>query len=85
MLASVGARLRRLNQGNSIEDRQQHVGHIRGQETEPQAMEVDQSDGQQCGGATEEQETETDPQPIEASQDETQVSDVHPFSVRTYT
>jgi hypothetical protein len=83
MLVSVGAKLWRLNQGNSIEDGQQHVGHIRGQETEPQAIEVDQSNGQQHAGATEEQETETEPQPIEASQDETQVSDVHPFSVRT--
>jgi hypothetical protein len=64
-------------------------------ETEPQAMEVDQSSGQQqAPGTTEEQETELqvrtteeqnmEPQAIEASEHETHISDVSPFSPSIY-
>lgn len=83
-MTDVGAKLRRLSQGNSIEDGRQGVGvgRARGQETVPQAMEVDQSDGRQHVGTTKEQET--GPQAIEANQNEIQVSGVSPFSlVRT--
>jgi hypothetical protein len=60
-LAAIGAKLKRLSQGITIEDGQQNMGHARGQGTEPTAMDVDnvdQSDDQQPAGMTEEQETE---------------------------
>jgi len=54
-LADVSAKLQRLSQGNSAKDGQQGVGYTRGQETEPQAMEVDQGNGQECVGTMEKQ------------------------------
>jgi hypothetical protein len=67
MLVSVSAKLQWLNQGNSIEDSQQCIGYTRGQETEPQELKVDQSNGKQHVGVTEEWETETGVQPIEVN------------------
>jgi hypothetical protein len=58
ILAGVGKSLQRFNRGNGIDGGQQHVEHLRGQETEPQVMEVDQNNGQQHKGTTEGQETE---------------------------
>ena len=79
LLTDFGARLKRLSQGNSIEDGQHGLVHTRQYETGPQAMEVDQSSEPQCVGTREQEETE--PQVIEANQDNTRVSDISPFSL----
>lgn len=72
-------KFQRLSQGNSTEDGQQGMGHTRGQETEPQVMEVDQGNGQEHVGTTEKQRIKL--QAIEANQHETQVRNVSPFSL----
>lgn len=81
MLVDVGAALQKFNQVNSIQGGQQGIAHTRSrvQETESQAMEVDQSHGLQRVVTGGEQETGRRVQATEANQDETQVSDVSPF------
>ena len=82
-MTEVGAKLKRLSQGNSTEDGQHGTRHTRGEFTDTQVMVVDQSDDLQRVGTSGEEETE--PQAIEAKQNDTQVNVSPVFLVRTMT